>query len=65
MKNGNKEAVSCKANVSGGSGKTAAAIRAVCLAAALLLLALGIRDGGFQDVRHKAMFVCHECMGID
>ena len=39
-------------------------IRAVLLLAAILLLAAGISDNGFTDVRNKAARICYECIGI-
>lgn len=38
--------------------------RWAALAAGAGLLAWGLIDGGFEDVLHKAMFICYECMGI-
>lgn len=35
-----------------------------CLAAAAVLLVLGLLSGGYQDVLGKAVFVCYECIGI-
>ena len=39
-------------------------IALVCLALAALLIGLGLMDDGYQDVMHKAMFLCYECIGI-
>lgn len=39
-------------------------IAAACLALAVLLIGLGLMDGGYQDVMNKAVFLCYECIGI-
>ncbi|MCR5281899.1 MAG: hypothetical protein K6E18_00875 [Lachnospiraceae bacterium] len=41
-----------------------ALIRALVLAAAIVFLTLGLKDGGFRDVKNKAIMICYECMGI-
>lgn len=35
-----------------------------CLAAAAVLIGLGLLEGGYQDVLNKARFLCYECIGI-
>ena len=39
-------------------------IAMACLALAILLIGLGLMDGGYQDVMNKAVFLCYECIGI-
>lgn len=39
-------------------------IRGGILAAAAVLLVLGIFQGGHTDVRNKAIRICYECIGI-
>ena len=39
-------------------------IAIVCLAVAVILIGLGLMDGGYQDVMNKAVFLCYECIGI-
>lgn len=39
-------------------------ITAGCLVLAAALIALGLLDGGYQDVLNKARFLCYECIGI-
>lgn len=39
-------------------------IRGGILAAAAVLLVLGIFQGGHIDVRNKAIHICYECIGI-
>lgn len=34
------------------------------LVAAIILLVIGSFDGGFKDVRNKAVMICLECIGI-
>ena len=41
-----------------------ALIRALVLAAAIVFLTMGLKDGGFRDVKNKAVMICYECMGI-
>lgn len=43
---------------------TAKWIRRGILAAAAVLLVLGIFQGGHTDVRNKAIRICYECIGI-
>ena len=40
------------------------ALRIIIALIALVLLVLGIVDGGFADIRNKAIMICYECMGI-
>lgn len=35
-----------------------------CLALAVLLIGLGLLDGGYLDTMNKAVFICYECIGI-
>lgn len=39
-------------------------IRKGLLAAALILILLGLNQGGFRDVKNKAARICYECIGI-
>jgi len=39
-------------------------IRIVFLILGAVLLILGLCDGGFRDVKNKAVQICYECMGI-
>ncbi|MCR4585761.1 MAG: hypothetical protein K5686_08565 [Lachnospiraceae bacterium] len=39
-------------------------IRIFLLIAAAVLLFAGISDGGYRDVKNKAVRICYECMGI-
>ena len=39
-------------------------VRVVLLAAAILLLILGIMGNGFKDIKNKASMICYECIGI-
>ena len=39
-------------------------IRIVFLILGAVLLILGLHDGGFRDVKNKAIQICYECMGI-
>lgn len=39
-------------------------IRAILLLAGILLLVLGLFQGGAADVRNKAIRICYECIGI-
>ena len=45
-------------------GKRGNAIRACILLLAVVLLVLGLQNGGFADLRNKAIRICYECMGI-
>lgn len=47
------------------AGKKTTALRAAVLAAALILLALGIFSGGPGDVHAKGAAVCAECIGLE
>ncbi len=31
---------------------------------AVLLIICGLMDGGFKDVKNKAVMICYECIGI-
>ena len=44
--------------------KTAKIIRGSVLAAAVLLLILGLFQNGPADIRNKAVRICYECIGI-
>ncbi|MBR5230930.1 MAG: hypothetical protein IKW00_01635 [Clostridia bacterium] len=44
-----------------GVGKT---VRRVCIALAVLLIVLGILNGGLWDVLVKAVNICTECIGL-
>jgi len=39
-------------------------IRLTVFAAAVILLVLGVRNGGARDVLVKAVQICMECIGI-
>ena len=39
-------------------------VRAILIAACVLLIFAGLKDGGFKDVKNKATKICYECMGI-
>ena len=39
-------------------------IRGVILAAAVALTVAGGINGGFRDVKNKAIMICYECIGI-
>lgn len=39
-------------------------IRKGLLILAVLLLSMGILEGGFSDIRNKAIRICYECIGI-
>lgn len=45
-------------------GKRRGFVRAAVLAAALLLIGLGIWNGGARDVLVKAVQICTECIGL-
>lgn len=34
------------------------------LIAGIILILMGIRQNGFQDIRNKAIRICYECIGI-
>ncbi len=34
------------------------------LIAGIILILIGIRQNGFQDIRNKAIRICYECIGI-
>lgn len=38
--------------------------RIIILAVAIALLSLGLFEGGFNDVKNKAIMICYECIGI-
>lgn len=46
------------------SGRVTLTVRLVLLAAALLLLTVGILGGGMADVLSKAINICTECIGL-
>ena len=46
------------------SGRRGVALRAILIAAAALLIALGIANGGMRDVFLKAIRICTECVGL-
>ncbi len=50
--------------VSQQAGRKEKILRAVLLAAALLLIAAGILNGGLEDVLAKGAAVCTECIGL-
>lgn len=39
-------------------------IRMALAVGVVLLLFIGIKNGGFQEIRNKAIKICYECMGI-
>lgn len=39
-------------------------IRGCILAAAVILLVLGIVQNGHTDIKNKAIRICYECIGI-
>lgn len=39
-------------------------VRGSLLAAAVVLLVLGVMQNGHMDVRNKAIRICYECIGI-
>ena len=39
-------------------------IRACLFAAAVILIVLGIYNGGLKDTFNKAIHICYECIGI-
>lgn len=39
-------------------------IQAVILLVALGLIIMGALQGGYEEVWHKAMMICYECIGI-
>ena len=39
-------------------------IRAVILVIALVLVVVGLINGGYIDVKNKAIRICYECIGI-
>lgn len=39
-------------------------IRGGILLLALLMIALGISQEGFTDIKNKAIRICYECIGI-
>lgn len=39
-------------------------IRAVILVIALVLVVVGLINGGYFDVMNKAIRICYECIGI-
>ena len=40
------------------------AILCVLLVTAVVLLAVGLKDGGFELVLQKARMICYECIGL-
>ena len=54
MKSGEPEGTSVPRN----------AVRLILFAAALVLLVLGVRNGGLRDVLFKAINICTECIGL-
>ena len=46
------------------SGRRGATLRAILIAAAALLIALGVANGGMRDVFYKAIRICTECVGL-
>ena len=39
-------------------------ISVIILAAAIVMILMGIADGGIRDVCAKAVMICMECIGI-
>ncbi len=39
-------------------------VKWIILAAAVILLLIGVLTGGFDDVRARAIRICMECIGI-
>ncbi len=39
-------------------------IRIVLALASILLIVIGLNEGGFTDVINKAVRICYECIGI-
>ncbi|MCM1158879.1 MAG: hypothetical protein NC300_10270 [Bacteroidales bacterium] len=39
-------------------------LRGGLLIAAVALILIGLGRDGFQDVKHKAVRICYECIGI-
>ena len=39
-------------------------VRIVVLVVAAVLFLAGLKDGGFRNVKNKAVMICYECMGI-
>jgi hypothetical protein len=39
-------------------------LRTLLIAAAIVLLLIGLKDNGFNDLKNKAIRICYECMGI-
>lgn len=46
------------------AGRTINIIRAVILILAIVLIILGVRNGGFDDVFAKGASICTECVGL-
>lgn len=40
------------------------AIKVITLILAIALIIAGIYDGGYNDVKNKAIRICYECIGI-
>lgn len=39
-------------------------IRKGLLIAAVILIFIGLKQNGFQDIKNKAVRICYECIGI-
>ena len=52
--------MSWRVNVS----KKATAVKVITLILAIVLIIAGIYDGGYNDVKNKAIRICYECIGI-
>lgn len=39
-------------------------VRKGLLIAAIVLVLMGMSEGGFRDVKNKAVRICYECIGI-
>ena len=60
VNNGKKEAVKYENK----NAKTLNIIRGVLVGVALILIVVGIFDGGAADVLQKAINICTECIGL-
>ena len=38
--------------------------RLIVMIIAIALISLGLFNGGFNDVKNKAVMICYECIGI-
>ena len=45
-------------------GKNIIIIRAGFISVGIILVVIGIHNGGYADIMNKAIRICYECIGI-